>query len=53
MIEGDPWVADGPASVFTYNGSSLSAGTALTPPSGAVSFGTSVRFGQRAGGPGR
>ena len=42
VIEGDPWVAEGAASVFTYNGSSLSAGTALTPPSGAVSFGTSV-----------
>ena len=42
VIEGDPGVTGGAASVFTYNGSTLSAGTALTPPTGAVSFGTSV-----------
>ena len=32
VIEGDPGVTDGAASVFTYNGSTLSTGTALTPP---------------------
>jgi len=42
VIEGDPAVIGGAASVFTYNGSALSPGTALAPPAGAVSFGTSV-----------
>ena len=42
VIEGDPGVTDGAASVFTYNGSTLSTGTVLSPPTGSVAFGTSV-----------
>ena len=43
MLEGDVTAdVDGAASVYTYNGSTLSAYSALTRPAGASAFGTSV-----------
>jgi hypothetical protein len=47
VLEGDPTgdgtvTASGAASVYTYNGSTLSPPTGLTRPSNSISFGTSV-----------
>ena len=44
VLEGDVsgQTVDGAASVYTYNGSTLSTPSALTRPAGASSFGTSV-----------